>query len=81
VAKWIIENAEAIGEAIAKGICSYFGKTYVEPKPAKTYKVVLGEYKTKEEAEAALAMVQLALEAARKQLVTGQTLLASAVVE
>lgn len=54
VAKWIIENVEAIGEAIAKGICSYFGKTYVDPKPAKTYKVVLGEYKTKAEAEAAL---------------------------
>lgn len=57
VAKWIIENAEAIGEAICKGICSYFGKTYVEPKPAKTYKVVLGEYKTKAEAEAALDKV------------------------
>ena len=32
VAKWIIENTEAIGEAIAKGICTHYGKTYVEPK-------------------------------------------------
>ncbi len=60
VAKWIIENVEAIGEAICKGICNYFGKKYVAPEPPappKTYKVVLGEYATKAEAEAALAKV------------------------
>lgn len=28
VAKWIIENVEAIGEAIAHGICDYFGITF-----------------------------------------------------
>ena len=32
VAKWIVENVEAIGEAIAKGICAHYGKAYVEPK-------------------------------------------------
>lgn len=32
VAKWIIEHTEEIGEAIAKGICNYFGCKYVEPE-------------------------------------------------
>ena len=81
VAKWIIENVEAIGEAIAKGICSYFGKTYVEPKPAKTYKVVLGEYPTEEAAKKALDDIHLAMEVARKQLAAAELLLGSAVVE
>lgn len=31
IAKWLIENTEAIGETICKGICAYFGVTYVEP--------------------------------------------------
>lgn len=29
-AKWIIENVETIGEAIAKGICNHYGVKYVE---------------------------------------------------
>lgn len=81
VAKWIIENVEEIGEAIAKGICSYFGKKYVAPAPAKTYKLVLGEYATEAEAEAARGKIQVALEAARKELTLAETLLASAKVE
>lgn len=32
VAKWLVENTEAIGEAICKGICEYYGVKYVEPK-------------------------------------------------
>lgn len=39
-AKWIIENIEAIAEAICKGICNYYGVKYVEavvePEPAPT---------------------------------------------
>ena len=31
IAKWLIENTEAIGETICKGICDYFGVTYVAP--------------------------------------------------
>lgn len=81
VAKWIIENVEAIGEAIAKGICSYFGKTYVEPKPAKTYKVVLGEYESEEAAKKALDDIHLAMEVARKQLAAAELLLGGAKVE
>lgn len=30
-AKWIIENTEAIGEAICKGVCKHFGVNYVAP--------------------------------------------------
>ena len=39
VAKWLIENTEAVGEAICKGICKHFGVAYVAPgaeKPAST---------------------------------------------
>ena len=81
VAKWIIENVEPIGEAICKGICSYFGVKYVSPEPPKTYKLVLGEYKTKAEAERALSKIQIALEAARKELTSAETLLSAAKVE
>lgn len=84
VAKWIIENVEAIGEAICKGICSYFGKTYVEPKPPappKTYKVVLGEYATEGAAEKALDDIRLAMEVSRKQLAAAELLLGGAKVE
>ena len=40
IAKWLIENTEAIGETICKGICDYFGVAYVAPgsepeKPAE----------------------------------------------
>lgn len=64
IAKWIIENVELIGETICKGICDYFGVAYVSPKPAKTYKVVLGEYKTEAEAKAALTDMRNALKLA-----------------
>ena len=70
VAKWIIENVEPIGEAICKGICSYFGVKYAAPEPPKTYKLVLGEYKTEAEAEAALEKIRAV-----------ETLLGSAKVE
>lgn len=40
IAKWLIENTEAIGEAICQGVCDYFGVAYVAPgsepeKPAE----------------------------------------------
>lgn len=49
VAKWIIEHTTDIGEAIAKGICKYYGVTFNEGKTesqnslVKTYKVVAGD--------------------------------------
>lgn len=57
-AKWIVENNEKIGEAIAKGICKYLGVTFKakpQPKPTNTgatiYRVQVGAYTKKENAE------------------------------
>lgn len=81
IAQWIIEHVVDIGEAIAKGICNHYGVKYVAPAAAKTYKVVLGEYKTEAEADAAKDKIMVALEAARKQLTTAETLLEKSVVK
>ena len=43
IAKWIIENTTVIGEAIANGICNYFGikyKTEVNPTPSTSKKSI-----------------------------------------
>ena len=49
-AKWIIENTNAIGEAIARGICDYFNIEY--KKPAKLlYRVQVGAYSVKANAD------------------------------
>jgi len=61
-AKWVVENAAAIGEAIAHGICDYFGVTYKaaeQPKPAqpeqpaeqKLYRVQMGAFASRANAE------------------------------
>lgn len=61
-AKWIVENTTAIGEAIAHGICDYFGVAYKaaeQPKPAqpeqpagqKLYRVQVGAFANRENAE------------------------------
>ena len=59
-AKWIVENTTAIGEAIAHGICDYFGVTFKEPEQPKPvepekkdvlYRVQIGAYKIKANAE------------------------------
>lgn len=52
VAKWLINNTEAIGETIAKGICNYYGVKFVEQeKPAEKkevlYRVQVGAYASK----------------------------------
>ena len=69
VAKWIIENVEPIGEAICKGICEHFGVEYVNPVREK-YRIVLGEYETKDDAEAAIGQVYALLRTAQEALVT-----------
>ena len=67
VAKWLIENTKKIGEAICKGICNYYGVTYkvetAETKPetkGKTYRVQVGAYSVKANAEAMLAKLKKA---------------------
>ena len=60
IAKWIIENVVLIGEAIAEGVCNYFGYKYVAPvvKPAETnpsnvfYRVQVGAFNNPSNAEA-----------------------------
>lgn len=58
-AKWIVENPEAIGEAIARGVCDYFGVKYVE-KSKKIYRVQIGAFSVKENAEAQLKKAKAA---------------------
>ena len=61
-AKWIVEHTVDIGEAIARGICDYFGVTFREkeqPKPVepektatdKLYRVQVGAFAVRENAE------------------------------
>lgn len=67
VALWIINNKEDIAEAIAQGICDYFGVEYkapatVQDKPqeSKLYRVQIGAYSVKANAEAQLAKAKAA---------------------
>lgn len=63
VAKWLIENTKRIGEAICKGVCNYYGVTYkVEEKQetGKLYRVQVGAYSKKANAEAMLAKLKKA---------------------
>ena len=68
-AKWVVENAATIGEAIAHGICDYFGVAYKaaeQPKPAqpeqpatnKLYRVQVGAFANRENAEKMLQRVK-----------------------
>lgn len=62
VAKWLIEHPTEIGEAIAHGVCDYFGYTYVTAKAEETvtetttpevlYLVQVGAFGKKANAEA-----------------------------
>lgn len=65
-AKWIIEHTTEIGEAIAQGICNFYGVAYVpetptEPEtPAQLYRVQCGAFSKKENAEALVARLKAA---------------------
>lgn len=70
-AKWIVEHTADIGEAIARGICDYFGVTYKapeQPKPAqpakvaegKLYRVQVGAFASRANAERMLAKLKTA---------------------
>ena len=50
-AKWIIENTEAIAEAITRGICMFYTVDYVKPKET-IYYVQVGAFKDKKNADA-----------------------------
>ena len=63
-AKWIVENTVLIGETIARGICDYFGVTFKEPEQPKPpagatiYRVQVGAYTKKENAENMLSKLK-----------------------
>lgn len=63
MARWIVEHTDDIGEAIARGICDYFGVTFKErPKPAtinKLYRVQVGAFRNRENAERMLRILQV----------------------
>ena len=65
IAKWLIENPQTVGEAIAKGVCNGFGVEYVSPSPSPDkkdvfYRVQVGAYSDKANAERFLAQVKAA---------------------
>jgi N-acetylmuramoyl-L-alanine amidase len=51
VARWIVDHIDEIAEAICKGVCDHFGVPYVEPKPEKLYRVQVGAFRNRENAE------------------------------
>ena len=59
IAKWLIENTKAVGEAIAKGICKAYDVPYKEYKEP-FYRVQVGAYNSRKSAEALLAKVKAA---------------------
>lgn len=57
IAKWLVENAKTVGESIAKGVCKAYGVKYVgdnvtPQKTNKIYRVQVGAFKVKSNAEA-----------------------------
>lgn len=54
VAKWIIDNPELIGEAICVGVCEGYGVKYVPKKTKVIYRVQVGAFVEKKNAEALL---------------------------
>ena len=61
-AQWIIDHTEDIAEAICKGLCSHYGVTYVagEPETDTLYRVQIGAFSVKENAENMLARAKSA---------------------
>lgn len=60
IAKWIIDHVKDIGEAIAKGVCNAYGVKYVPEESEVFYRVQVGAYKDKKNAEAFLQKVKKA---------------------
>ena len=63
IAKWLVENPDVVGEAIAKGVCKGYGVEYVAPASVKNdafYRVQVGAYNDKALAERLLAQLKKA---------------------
>ena len=62
-ARWIIEHTQQIGEAVARGICRYFGVAYApapEPEGGMLHRVQVGAYAVRANAERMLARLRTA---------------------
>ncbi len=62
-ANWIINNVKAIGEAICKGVCEFYGVTYKVDEAeifGKLYCVQIGAFKNKSNAESCLQKAKIA---------------------
>ncbi len=62
-ASWIINNVKNIGEAIAKGVCNYYGANYKTEAGSSTessliYRVQVGAFKNKSNAESMLKQLK-----------------------
>ena len=54
-ARWLINNPSSVGEAIAKGVCKAYNTTYIPPTtPTTIYRVQIGAYSNKKNAETVL---------------------------
>lgn len=58
VAKYIVENVEKIGEAIARGVCEGYGVEYVPAVTNTIYRIQVGAFKDKKYANAYLKKVK-----------------------
>ena len=58
VAKYIVENVEKIGEAIARGVCEGYGVEYVPAATSTIYRIQVGAFKDKKYADAYLKKVK-----------------------
>ena len=61
-----MDNIETVGEAIAHGICDYFGVEYVAPASEKK-QIVLGEFDTLREADDYLGVLIAEMDYAMEQ--------------
>ena len=62
-AQWIIDHKEDIAEALCKGLCNFYGVNYVpkeETKETTIYRVQIGAFSVKENAEKQLAKAKAA---------------------
>lgn len=65
-AKWIVEHTKEIGDAIANGICNFYGVAFVPETPPEAeepkvlYRVQCGAFSKKENAEALVSKLKAA---------------------
>lgn len=59
IAKWLVENTEAVAEAICKGVCTYYKVSYKEPNET-IFRVQVGAFHNRANAEVMKAKLKTA---------------------